>query len=137
AKGVELAKQDNLIERIIANIKQIEVYSKMEVDINIDNKTEIVDKTSNELDKVEDISSSIWAQVSKSSQSFLNQGIQEAEKYELKKKNNNMHYEGKENQNRNIMVTNDMTNNSILKEILQRLDNIERRHIGAIAPNRF
>src|SRR5260364_273126 len=68
-KSVELAKQDDLTERIIANIKQMEVYSKMEVDINIDNKTEIVDKTSNEFDKVEDISSSIWAPVSKSSQS--------------------------------------------------------------------
>ncbi|CAG8832573.1 30911_t:CDS:2, partial [Gigaspora margarita] len=71
AKGVELAKQDDLTKRIIANIKQMEVYSKMEVDINIDNKTEIVGKTNNELDKVEDISSSIWAQVSKSSQSTV------------------------------------------------------------------
>ncbi|CAG8762186.1 26630_t:CDS:2, partial [Gigaspora margarita] len=59
AKGVGLAKQDDLTKRIIANIKQIEVHSKMEVDINTDNKTEVVDKTSNELDKVEDISSSI------------------------------------------------------------------------------
>ncbi|CAG8745421.1 28640_t:CDS:2, partial [Gigaspora margarita] len=56
AKGIELAKQDDLTERIIANIKQ------MEVDINIDNKTKVVDKTSNKMDKVEDISSSIWAQ---------------------------------------------------------------------------
>ncbi|CAG8814602.1 42634_t:CDS:2, partial [Gigaspora margarita] len=147
-KGMGLAKQDNLTERIIANIKQIEVHSKMKVDINTDNKTEVVDKTSNEIDKVEDISSSIWAQASKSSQSFLNQGIQGAEvyaeasnnkepksaeesnfsrkkgkerfimlnwlqenhmhkfvdqKYEPKKKNNNMRYEGKENQNHNIM----------------------------------
>ncbi|CAG8829137.1 29841_t:CDS:2, partial [Gigaspora margarita] len=46
-------------EIIIANIKQMEVHSKMEMDINIDNKTEIVDKTSNEFDKVEDINSSI------------------------------------------------------------------------------
>ena len=58
------------------------------------------------------------------------------QKYKTKKKSNNMHYEGKENQNCNIIGTNDVTNNSILKEILQRLDNIERRHIGAIAPNR-
>ncbi|CAG8826047.1 2375_t:CDS:2, partial [Gigaspora margarita] len=70
AKSVELAKQDDLTERIIANIKQMEVHSKMEVDINIDNKTEIIDKTSNEFDKVEDISSSIWASVSKSSQIY-------------------------------------------------------------------
>ncbi|CAG8649750.1 3222_t:CDS:2, partial [Gigaspora margarita] len=126
--------------------------------------TEVVDKTSNEIDKVEDISSSIWVQASKSSQSTvsykkkeklgcLNQGIQEAEvyaeasnnkepksaeesnfnrkkgkersvmsnrpqgnyihkfvdqKYKPKKKSNNMHYEGKENQNRNIMVTNEL-----------------------------
>ncbi|CAG8779476.1 8493_t:CDS:2, partial [Gigaspora margarita] len=68
AKGVGLAKQDNLTERIIANIKQIEVHSKIEVDINIDNKIEVVDKTSNEFDKVKDISSSIWAPVSKSLQ---------------------------------------------------------------------
>ncbi|CAG8835048.1 17240_t:CDS:2, partial [Gigaspora margarita] len=68
AKSVGLAKQDDLIKRIIANIKQIEVYSKMEVDININNKTEIVNKTSNEFDKVKDISSSIWTPVSKSSQ---------------------------------------------------------------------
>ncbi|CAG8768918.1 12691_t:CDS:2, partial [Gigaspora margarita] len=68
AKGVGLAKQDDLTERIIANIKQIEVYSKMEVDINTDNKTKVVDKTSNKFDKVEDINSSIWAQASKSSQ---------------------------------------------------------------------
>ncbi|CAG8656378.1 29255_t:CDS:2 [Gigaspora margarita] len=68
AKSVGLAKQDDLTERIIANIKQIEVHSKMEVDINTDTKTEKVDKTSNEFDKVEDISSSIWAQVAKSSQ---------------------------------------------------------------------
>ncbi|CAG8798991.1 3521_t:CDS:1 [Gigaspora margarita] len=71
AKGVGLAKQDDLIERIIANIKQIEVYSKIEVDINIDNKTEVVDKTSNEFDKIEDISSSIWVPVSKSLQSMV------------------------------------------------------------------
>ncbi|CAG8853624.1 19175_t:CDS:1, partial [Gigaspora margarita] len=51
AKNVGLAKQDDLTERIIANIKQIEVHSKMKVDINIDNKTKIVDKTSNEFDK--------------------------------------------------------------------------------------
>ncbi|CAG8848701.1 3373_t:CDS:2, partial [Gigaspora margarita] len=51
AKGVGLAKQDDLTERIIANIKQIE--------------TEVVDKTRNEVDKVEDINSSIWAPVSK------------------------------------------------------------------------
>ncbi|CAG8795219.1 33364_t:CDS:1, partial [Gigaspora margarita] len=68
AKSAELAKQDDLIERNIANIKRIEVYSKIEVDINIDNKTEVVDKTSDKFDKVEDISSSIWAPVSKSSQ---------------------------------------------------------------------
>ncbi|CAG8652249.1 16895_t:CDS:2, partial [Gigaspora margarita] len=71
AKSVGLAKQDDLTERIIANIKQIEVHSKMEVDINTDNKTEVVDKTSNEIDKVEDISSSIWAQASKSSQNLV------------------------------------------------------------------
>ncbi|CAG8816907.1 34922_t:CDS:1, partial [Gigaspora margarita] len=71
AKSVGLAKQDDLTEKIIANIKQIEVYSKMEADINTDNKTEVVDKTSNELDKVEDISSSIWVQASKSSQSTV------------------------------------------------------------------
>ncbi|CAG8748494.1 28755_t:CDS:2, partial [Gigaspora margarita] len=64
AKGVGLAKQDDLMERIIANIKQMEVHSKIEVNINTDNKTEVVDKTSNEIDKVEDIIS------------FLNQGIQ-------------------------------------------------------------
>ena len=58
------------------------------------------------------------------------------QKYDSKKKSNNTRYEGKENQNCNITVTNEVTNNSILKEILQRLDNIERRHIGAIAPNR-
>ncbi|CAG8833184.1 29829_t:CDS:2, partial [Gigaspora margarita] len=124
------------------------IMQAKEVDINTDNKTEVVDKTSNKFDKVEDISSSIWAQVSKSLQStvsgFLNQGIQKAEvyaeasnnkepksteesnfsrkkgkerfiilnrlqgnhihkfvdqKYESKKKSNNMHYEGKENQN--------------------------------------
>jgi len=69
AKGLGLAKHDDLTEGIIANIKQTEVHSKMEVDINTDNKTEVVDKTSNEVDKVEDISSSIWAQASKSSQS--------------------------------------------------------------------
>ncbi|CAG8767927.1 905_t:CDS:1, partial [Gigaspora rosea] len=68
AKGLGLARQDDLTEGIIANIKQTEVHSKMEVDINTDNKTEVVAKTSNEVDKVEDISSSIWAQASKSSQ---------------------------------------------------------------------
>ncbi|CAG8840961.1 2179_t:CDS:1, partial [Gigaspora margarita] len=70
-KGVGFAKQDDLTERIIANIKQMEVHSKMEVDINTDNKTEVVDKTSNEIDKVKDINSSIWAQASKSSQSTV------------------------------------------------------------------
>ncbi|CAG8764025.1 46434_t:CDS:2, partial [Gigaspora margarita] len=83
AKGVELAKQDDLIERIIANIKQMEVHSKMEVDINIDTKTEEVDKPSNEFDKVEDISSSIWAQVSKSSQKNLKDRVEKAEIKEI------------------------------------------------------
>ena len=58
------------------------------------------------------------------------------QKYEPKKKSNNTCYEGKENQNCNITVTNELTSNSILKEILQRLDNIEKRHLGAVAPNR-
>ncbi|CAG8830295.1 40955_t:CDS:2, partial [Gigaspora margarita] len=136
-KGVGLAKQDNLTERIIANIKQIEVYSKIEVDTNIDNKIEFAK----------------YSLVKKERQGFLNQRIQGAEvyaeasnnkehksaegnnfsrkkgkeryiisnqsqgnriykfvdqKYEPKKKSNNLHYEGKENQNRNIIATNDL-----------------------------
>ncbi|CAG8852122.1 9524_t:CDS:2, partial [Gigaspora margarita] len=67
-KNVELAKHDDLIERIIANVKQTEVHNKMEVDINIKNKTEVVGKTINESNKIEDISSSIWASALKSSQ---------------------------------------------------------------------
>ncbi|CAG8853680.1 3690_t:CDS:2, partial [Gigaspora margarita] len=55
-------------ERIIANIKQTEVHSKMKVDININNKTKAVDKTINEFDKIENISSSIWALALKSLQ---------------------------------------------------------------------
>ncbi|CAG8843608.1 29518_t:CDS:2, partial [Gigaspora margarita] len=65
-----LAKHDDLIERIIANVKQTEVHSKMEMDLNTDNKTEVVAKTFNEFDKIEDISSSIWAPVSRSSQTL-------------------------------------------------------------------
>ncbi|CAG8631730.1 20831_t:CDS:2, partial [Gigaspora margarita] len=59
SKSIGLAKHDDLTERIIANVKQTKVYSKIKVDININNKTEIVDKTINESNKIEDISSSI------------------------------------------------------------------------------
>ncbi|CAG8799293.1 19743_t:CDS:1, partial [Gigaspora rosea] len=47
-KGLELAKQVDLTGGIVTNISQMEVHSKMEVDINTDNKIEVVDKTSNE-----------------------------------------------------------------------------------------
>ncbi|CAG8839646.1 45161_t:CDS:2, partial [Gigaspora margarita] len=49
-------------EEIKGKIVQAKVHSKMEVDININNKTEVENKTSNKLDKVKDISSYIWAQ---------------------------------------------------------------------------
>ncbi|CAG8798523.1 8253_t:CDS:2, partial [Gigaspora margarita] len=67
-KNIGLAKHNDLTERIIANVKQTKVHSKMEVDINTDNKTKVVGKTINEFDKIEDISSSIWVPVSRSSQ---------------------------------------------------------------------
>ncbi|CAG8492540.1 43312_t:CDS:2 [Gigaspora margarita] len=58
-------------KKIIANIKQKEVHSKIKVDINIDNKTEVVGKTINEFEKIEDISSFIWALVLKSLKSMV------------------------------------------------------------------
>ncbi|CAG8697345.1 2691_t:CDS:2, partial [Gigaspora margarita] len=66
-QGYGLAKYNDLTERIIANVKQTEVYSKIKVDINIDSKTKVVGKIINNSDKIKDISSSIWAPLSKSS----------------------------------------------------------------------
>ncbi|CAG8705499.1 28739_t:CDS:2, partial [Gigaspora margarita] len=71
SKGVGLAKHNDLTKRIIANVKQTKVHSKMEMNINTNNKTELVDKTINEFDKIEDISSSIWVPVSRSLQSIV------------------------------------------------------------------
>ncbi|CAG8605821.1 9302_t:CDS:2 [Gigaspora margarita] len=62
-KAAGLTKHDNLIERVIANIKQTEVHSKI--------KMKVVDKIVNESDKIEDISSPIWASVSKSLQNIV------------------------------------------------------------------
>ncbi|CAG8755198.1 20705_t:CDS:2, partial [Gigaspora margarita] len=99
------------------------------------------------------LSSTVWYYDTKlewvNRRGFLKQKIQEAEVYtepdDIKEpKSVEESKFGRKKDKEKITILNrlqknpnDMTNNNILKEILQRLENIERRHIGAIALNRF
>ncbi|CAG8857317.1 23703_t:CDS:2, partial [Gigaspora margarita] len=62
-----LAKHNNLTESIIRNVKQAMVLDKIEVDQNKEMEVILTNQSTNRESNVEDINSSIWASIAKSS----------------------------------------------------------------------